>query len=308
MKEWDVVVLGGANTDYLVRGQKLPAPGETVAGDTFQQAPGGKGANQAVAAARLGARVALVARVGADERGEEILARLAAEGVDTKQIVRDPTAPTGVALVQVDAEGQKQIQVAPGANHQLTVLDVISARSVLGAASVLLCQLEVPIKCVMATMRLVKEANAKVVLDAAPPTSLPDEVIGMVDVLRANEGEAEALTGVRVRDRASSRQAARRLLERGALAAVLAAGHEGNLLVWREAEVWLPRLPVNSIDTTGAGDAFAAALAVMLAEGRTLAEAGAFANAAAAMATTVLGAQAGLPKREEVMKLLDQSR
>lgn len=305
--EWDVVVVGGANTDYLVRGAKLPAAGETSEGEDFQEAPGGKGANQAIAAARLGARVAFVARIGDDARGESLLSRLQAEGVETRYIVRDPTAPTGVALIMVDQAGQKQILTSPGANRRLSVADIDAAAPALKGAKVVLSQLETPLESVRQAFHLGRHAMAKTVLDPAPAIPLPDELLRLIDVIRPNAIEAGVLTDVPVVDRASARRAAELLIRRGVGAVVVQAGDEGNLLVWREGEHWLPKLPVRTIDATGAGDAFAAALAVGLAEGKSLVEAATFGNAAAALATTQLGAQAGLPRRDAVLELLRKS-
>lgn len=304
--EYDVVVVGGANMDYLARGPRLPTPGSTVQGSQFQEAPGGKGANQAVAAARLGARVALVARIGADRRGDDVLERLAMEAVNTRFVIRDRAAPTGVAVIQVDERGEKQILTSPGANRRLGVGDIEAAAPAIRGARVVLTQLEVPLDTVMAAARLARDAGARVVLDPAPPVELPDKLLGMVDVIRPNAGEAEVLTGIEVRDRDSARRSADALLARGAGAAVVQAGGEGNLVVWSDGAHWLPVIPVLSVDATGAGDAFAAALATMLAEGRSLPEAGEFASAAAALATTKLGAQAGLPRLDEVLALLTQ--
>jgi ribokinase len=301
---WDVVVVGGANTDFLVRGADLPAAGQTVDGDEFQEAPGGKGANQAVAAARLGARTALVARVGRDRRGDELAAQAAADGVDLEHLASDPDAPTGAAVIHVGRDGQKQILTAPGANSRLTVADVRAAAATIRAAGVVLAQLEVPVEAVAEALAIGRAAGARVVLDPAPARPLPDEVIRLVDVIRPNSKEAEALTGMAVRDRATARRAAERLLARGAGAACVQAGEEGDLLVWPGGEAWLPRLPVETVDATGAGDSFAAALAVQLAEGASWEAAGRFASAAAALATTVLGAQGGLPRRDEVQALL----
>lgn len=305
---WDVVVVGGANMDYLARGPSLPTPGATVQGSEFQEAPGGKGANQAVAAARLGARVALLARVGEDERGNAILERLAAEGVDARFIGRDRSAPTGVALIQVDARGEKQILTAPGANERLGVGDAELAAPAIRSARVILMQLEAPLDTVIVAARFGRDAGARLILDPAPPTKLPDELLGILDVIRPNAGEAEVLTGVRVTDRRTARDAAVRLLARGVGAAVVQAGSEGDLVVWADGEHWLPRIPVESVDATGAGDAFAGALAAMIAEGRSLTEAGRFASAAAALTTTKLGAQAALPRREDVLALIEQRR
>jgi len=294
-KKWDVVVVGGANYDYLVQGPQLPGPGETVQGNEFQEAPGGKGANQAVAVARLGARVALVARIGNDARGDQIMACLATEGVDTTYVVRDIEAQTGVALIQVTEGGEKQILAAPGANRRLTVTDVQQAAAIIQAAQVLLTQLETPLASVVTAVRLGHAAGVPVILDPAPPVTLSDDLLRLVAVIKPNAGEAKALTNLQVHDRNSARQAAQHLLQRGVGAVAVQAGDEGNLLVWGDSEQWLPKVPVASIDATGAGDAFAAALAVALAEGRTLAEAGLFANAAAALKTTKLGARQCLP-------------
>jgi len=303
---YDVVVVGGANVDYLARGPALPTRGATVQGTEFQEAPGGKGANQAVAAARLGARVALVARVGADRRGDAVLECLAAEGVDARCVVRDQSERTGVAIIQVDAQGEKQILTAPGANLRLGVGDVEAAAPLIRNARVLLTQLEAPLDTVMEAARVARDAGVPVILDPAPPIPLPDELLGLLDVIRPNAGEARVLTGVEVRDRASAHRAADLLLARGVGAAAVQAGGEGNLLVWSGGECWLPLIPVVAVDATGAGDAFAGALAVQLAEGRPLPEAGQFANAAAALTTMKLGAQSALPRRNEVLALLTE--
>lgn len=305
-KPWDIVVVGGANMDYLVRGEKLPRPGETVEGDLFQEAPGGKGANQAVAATRLGARVAFVARVGADRRGKEVLKRLKEEGVSTKFIVRDDTDHTGVALILVGENGEKQIMSVPGTNDELSMDQVHRAATAIQSARVLLTQLEFPLEALQLAAQFAHEAGAKIVLDPSPPVSLPDELIQLVSVIKPNAREAEALTGVESRDRESAREAGKRLLERGVGAVAVQAGDEGNLILTPEQEYWFPKIPVQSIDATGAGDAFAAALAVGLLEDRPWPEIGALASAAAALKTTKIGAQAGLPTRKQVLALLKE--
>jgi ribokinase len=306
-RKWDVVVIGGANTDYLVQGPSLPRPGETIDGETFQTAPGGKGANQALAAARLGARVAFVGRLGTEERADEIMDVLGREGIDTRYVHRDRKAPTGVALIMVDKHGEKMIMTAPGANHHLNENDVRRAATVIRSARIVLMQFEVPTRTVFTAARLARNAGAKVVLDPAPPRRTSRELLALVDLIRPNASEAEALTGIKVTNRASARRAARELLAAGVRAAALQAGDEGNLLVWQDpndAECWIPKLRVKTMDATGAGDAFIAALAVALAEERPWEVAGLFASAAAALATTKVGAQAGLPRRREVLALM----
>jgi ribokinase len=303
-RDWDVVVIGGANTDFLVQGNRLPSPGETVECDSFYEGAGGKGLNQAVAVARLGGRVALIARVGRDARGDSLLTTMEGEGIAGHYVARDPDRSTGVALIIVGQRGEKQIAWAPGANRSLRIEDVEAARPALARTRMVLAPLEAPVEVLRFAMELARSAGARTVLDAGPAVPLPEDMLRLVDVVRANAGEAEALTGLAVRDRDGARRAARSLLKTGVAAAAIQAGDEGNLLVWDEGERFLPRVVVKSVDATGAGDAFAAALAVTLGEGWGFAEAGRFANAAAALATTVVGAQSGLPTRAEVERLL----
>ena len=306
MKRYDVVVVGGANTDFVVKGPKLPAPGETVDGRTFLQAAGGKGANQAVACARLGARVAFIGRVGRDQRGEETIRTLRQEHVDVKHVTRDSTAPTGVALVMVDDSGEKQIMTAPGANHRLTVADVRRAAPLLRATKVLLMQYEVPVSAVLTAAQIAGRAGALVVIDPAPARPTPRKLLRLINVIRPNASEAEALMGRKITDVNTARRMAKKLFKAGLNAVALQVG-EADLILWRDGEQKLPRLKVKTVDATGAGDAFAAGLAVALAEGRSYREAGLFANAAAALTTTRLGAQPALPKRNEVLRLMHRT-
>jgi ribokinase len=303
-REWDLIVCGGLNTDYLIRGPRLPRPGETVDGEEFLEAAGGKGGNQAVAAARLGARVGFVGCIGMDARGEALVRSLEAERIETSFVKRTRRASTGAALIMVGENGEKQIQVAPGANHWLLPSDLPAAKRLLAMARVVLLQFEVPMKTVLRMAELAREAGAMVVLDPAPAARMPKRLLKVVDVVRPNATEAQALTGVRVTDCRSARRAARKLLTQGPKLAATQAGEEGDLLVWETGEALFPRLKVKSVDATGAGDAFAAALAVGLAEGRSYVEAGLLANAAAALATTRFGAQPAMPWRAEVIQFL----
>lgn len=304
---WDIVVVGGAYTDYVARGKRLPAKGEDVQGDVFRELPGGKGFNQAVAAARLGARVAFVGCVGSDARGDAIAATLAKEGINSWNLLRTADAPTGAALLQVDRDAQTQIMVALGANACLTAQDVATAARALTSTKILLVQLEVPLGAVEAAVLLAAETGVRLVLDPAPPVQLPRELLKLVDVIKPNAAEAEVLTGIAVHDRNSAQRAADELLGRGVRAVTIQAGKEGNLLAWREGACFFPWLQIKRVDTTGAGDAFAASLGVLLAEGRPLQEAARFANAAAAKATTVLGAYPSMPSRTDVEALLASS-
>jgi ribokinase len=307
MTRSDVVVVGGVNTDYVIRGERLPQPGETLQGEIFQEGPGGKGANQAVAVARLGCRVELIARLGKDERAEVLLKQLSAEAVDVSRVHRDRDAPTGVALIMVDRSGEKQILTALGANRRLTEADIHSVKDRIQSAKVLLTQLEVPISVVSLGLRLARAAGVKTVLDPAPAIPLSQDILQLVDVIRPNASEAETLTKIPVRDRDSAAAAARRLLSRGVGAVVVQARDAGNLLLTADEERFLPKFSVESVDATGAGDAFVAALATGLAEGRPLSEAATMGSAAAALATTRLGAQAGLPRRTELLRFVSES-
>ena len=237
---WDVVVVGSANTDFLIRGPKLPAAGETVGGDEFHEGAGGKGANQAVAAARLGARTALVARLGRDRRGDELAARLAAEGVDLRCAARDADAPTGAAVIMVDSRGEKSILIAPGANGRMSAADVDAAAGMIQAGSRRPLSAGSPAGRRADGLPAGPGRGARVVLDPAPARPLPDELLRLLDVIRPNATEAETLTGVKVTDRDSARRAAKQLIGRGVGAVAVQAGDDGNLLVWPGGECWMP--------------------------------------------------------------------
>jgi ribokinase len=304
LTRWDVIVVGAANTDYLIHAKKLPRAGETLKGDVFQSAVGGKGANQAVAAARLGAKVAFIGRVGGDERGGQVIDQLDKEGVDTTFMTCTDHKPTGVALIMVAETGEKQIVTAPGANQDMRLEDIHRATAAIQSVKVLLIQLEVPLEVVESALRIADQKGVKTILDPAPARKLKPALLRHVHVIRPNAGEARVLTGVPCESRSSAREAAQALLQQGVRAAIVQAGNQGNLLLWSNGEHWLPHVNVPSIDATGAGDAFAGAIAAQLAQGANLAAAASFGNMAAALATTKIGAQASLPTSEEVTAFL----
>jgi ribokinase len=308
VKPFDIVVVGGINSDFVLRGKALPAPGETVMCDTYFQGPGGKGANQAVAAARLGARVAIIGCVGKDERGDAVLENLRRENVDTSFVARHSKAPTGVALIIVDESGEKSIGACMGANHKLTAADVRRAKEALSSCRVLLMQFEAPDVALVVASNLARKGGAKVVLDPAPPRKIPKELLPLLDVVRPNSSEAEFLTGIKVSDRASARRSAEALMNQGPRSVALQAGHGGDLFIWNGGEEYLPHFTVKSVDATGAGDAFAAGLCVGLSEGKSLAESGRMGSATAALKTLKMGAQAGLPTRAQLDRFLRARR
>lgn len=294
-----ILVVGSANIDLVVRAPRLPRPGETVLGGDLLIVPGGKGANQAVGCARLGARVHLVARLGRDDFGDRALDNLSREGVGTEYVVRDDAAPTGVALVVVDGAGQNAIAVAPGANGRLSPQDVERAALAFRGADCVLVQLEVPLEAVRAAVEMGRGAGAKVILNPAPARPLPQDLLRQVDVLTPNLPEAALLAG----RGGSPEELAQALLDRGVGAVALTLGEEGALFTADYGIHRISRLAVDVVDATAAGDAFNAALAVGLAGGMVLSRAVRFANAAAALACTRMGAQPSLPTLEELALL-----
>ncbi len=293
-----VVVVGSSNTDMVVPVRRIPKVGETVLGDGLIVAAGGKGANQAVAAVRLGAQVTFVGAVGDDDLGGARLADLRAEEIDCEHVRTITGVPSGVALIMVDDDGRNCIAVSSGANAHLSEEDAHAAAAAIRSASVLLAQLETPLPFVHAALRSAREAGATTVLNPAPAPSdgLPDDLLALVDVLTPNEGEAAALAG----HDGEPEALARTLIERGVGAVVVTLGERGALIATTEGQETLAAEPVRAIDTTAAGDAFSGALAIALAEGMDLAKAARFASAAAARSVTRRGAQPSLPRRDEV--------
>jgi len=299
-----VVVVGSSNTDMVVKAARIPQPGETVLGGEFVMVPGGKGANQAVAAARLGAEVTLVARLGDDLFGEASMRNFREAAIRTEAIVRDPDAASGVALILVDAGGENAIAVAPGANARLMPADVDRAEAAIRAADVVVLQLEVPLETVLHTLRLAKRHGRRVILNPAPAAPVPDEALAMVDILTPNETEAEMLLGGGAAGLGGIAATAEALRAKGVGTVIVTLGREGAFVVGEAGSFHVAGRHVEAVDTTAAGDAFTGALACALGEGRALAPALEFATAAAALSVTQMGAQSSLPDRAAVEALL----
>jgi ribokinase len=299
-----VTVVGSFNTDLSVRTPHMPVAGETILGGPFTTGPGGKGANQAVAAARLGAEVSMLVKLGQDVFGDLAAKNLEREGVQPQYILRSTESHTGVAFIIVDQSGENTIVVAGGTNNFLTPADVEAARPAVSQAQVMLAQLEIPVETVEAAVRMARAAGVKVVLNPAPGQPLSPQLLEMVDVLTPNETEAQIISGLPVTSMAEAELAARSLLRSGVGAVVITLGSKGALVVTPQECTHVSGIPVQVVDTTGAGDAFSGALAVALAEGKDLVQAAAFANAAAALQVTRPGTAPAMPTRAEVMKLL----
>jgi len=299
-----IVVVGSSNTDMIVKVPRIPKPGETILGGKFTIAAGGKGANQAVAASRAGGEVTLIARVGDDMFGRQARKGFESDHINVEYVKTDKAEPSGVALIFVDEKGENSIAVASGANAGLSPQDVDEAKDIIKSADILLMQLETPLETVAKAADIANQAGVKVILNPAPACPLNDDLLSKLSVITPNESEAELLTGFAVTDVSSAEKAALALLDIGLEMVIITMGSKGAFLKTRDESEIVPGFNVDAVDTTAAGDVFNSALAVALAEGRTLVEAIRFANAAAALSVTKLGAQPSAPKRDEIERML----
>ncbi|MHB0858244.1 MAG: ribokinase [Anaerolineae bacterium] len=296
----DIVVLGSLNMDLVVRTERMPQPGETVRGRDLVMVPGGKGANQAAAAARLGAGVEMVGRVGADGFGTALLANMRAQGVGVDHVRSDAGAATGTAMIIVDDRGENSIVVAAGANDHVCLEDILLARDLLAGSRYLMMQFEIPLPVVRGAIDLAQELGVQVILNAAPALAIGPEAVRGTYCLMANEHEARAMTGLAVDDLDAAHAAARSLLAWGIPVVILTLGPRGALLATSERMLHVPARKVHVVDTTAAGDAFAGGFASGLLKGLDLAEATRYAVCTGTLATTVLGAQPSLPLAAQV--------
>lgn len=308
----NILVVGSLNMDLVVQMPAIPRPGETLLGGKFATFPGGKGANQAVAAARLGAHVSMVGRVGGDAFGKQMLQIIRDEGIDTRFIGVDEQSATGVALITVDAQGENSISVASGANFTLTEEDVRQAWQQIPDVDLLVMPLETPLETIRTAAQIAKQRQVRVILNPAPAQDLEESLLRMVDVIVPNESETERLTGQTINNQDNTRNAGAELLKRGVANAVLTLGESGALLVEGSSGEpvfeFIPAFQVPVVDTTAAGDAFVGALATAMGEGQSLSNAVRFASAVAALSVTRPGAQPSLPYRSEVDQFLREKR
>lgn len=304
-----ITIVGSLNMDLVIRSPHIPQPGETIIGSHFRTIPGGKGANQAVAAARLGGEVSMVGQVGGDAFADILLENLKSSNVDTNHVRCDSNSPTGVALIVVDDAGENVIVVASGANMQVTEADVKAAEQLISSSDVLLLQLEVPLPAVTQAAQIARENGVRVILNPAPAQKLSFELLKLVDVLVPNESETALLTGIEVSRPAELRNAAIQLLNTGVNSVVITMGNRGAFLASTANNMErIEAFNIQPVDTTAAGDAFLGGLAVNLGEGGSLREAVLMGNAAGALAAMRFGAQTSLPSRDEVIQLIGGKR
>lgn len=300
MKDGSIVVIGSSNTDMVVQSSQLPSPGETVLGGQFITNPGGKGANQAVAAAKLGGSVTFIANIGDDIFGQVALKGFQEHKISTDFITTDTETPSGVALIMVDDNGENCISVALGANATMRTSDIDKALQIIDQASFVLIQLEIPINVVEHAVLLARNVGAHVVLNPAPAQALTHELLSKLHIITPNEIEAELLTGIKVVDESTARQAAGSLRDKGINIIIITMGAQGAYVQSEGVDQMVPSPVVNAVDTTAAGDTFNGALVVGLSEGMPLIDAVAFANKAASNSVTKMGAQDSAPLRKEI--------
>ncbi len=302
-----IAVVGSSNTDMIIKMDKIPAPGETVLGNEFTIASGGKGANQAVAAARADGQVGFVACVGDDMFGKQALQGFAKDSINTEYVFKDKQHPSGCALIFVDKDGENSIAVASGANASLTPKHIDIAKDTIISSEILIMQLETPLDTVKYTAQLAFDNRIPIILDPAPAQPLDENMLKHISILTPNESEAELLTGIPVEDEKSADKAATYLLEKGIDTVLITLGFRGTFIATEKTREMIMGFKVTAVDSTAAGDVFNGALAVSLSEKMPLLDAVRFANAAAALSVTKLGAQPSAPQRIEIEEFLKRN-
>jgi len=298
-----IVVVGSLVFDLVAWAERRPQKGESLLGTDFGMFPGGKGANQAVQAAKLGAEVFMCGRVGEDFFGESLIANLKKEKVDITFVIKDKETTTAVGCIVIDKEGDNSIVMVPQANMRCKTEDVDRVKKIIAQSDLLLLQLEIPLLVDIYAARIAKQEGVKVILNPAPARDIPDELISLSDIITPSEIETQILTGVKADNMDNIKKGAISLIKRGAKVVIVTLGEKGALMVTESKDLHFPAYKVSAVDTTGAGDAFNGALSVAIAEGRELEEAIKLANAAGALSVTKRGAQPSLPQREEVEEL-----
>jgi ribokinase len=295
-----IIVIGSANTDLVVKTSRIPKPGETVMGRDFKMVSGGKGANQAVAVARLGGKPYFVACLGKDVFGNELLAQYSKEDMKTCFVRQDEFSPSGIALISVDNNAENSIVVSPGANGTVSKSDIDQVLATASEAEYLLLQLEIPIDTVEYAIRKGYKMGLKVILNPAPAAKINDDCLKCLYAITPNETECEALTGIKVKDEDDAKQAAKILLSKGVQNIIITCGSHGSIICNQSITKYIPACKVNAVDTTAAGDVYNGALVVALSEGMPITSAAQFATIASSISVTRPGAQSSIPYRNEV--------
>jgi len=299
-----IVVVGSSNTDMIIKVPHVPVPGETIIGGKFSIAAGGKGANQAVAAARAGGDVTFIARIGDDMFGQQAKDGFVKDNINVDHVLSDKDAPSGVALIFVGEDGQNSIAVASGANANLSPSDVQAASDAISTSDILIMQLETPLETVQKAASIASDNGVKVILNPAPAQALSDNILRNISILTPNESESELLTGINVETEKDAAAAADALMAKGIETVIITMGPKGAFVATADSKELVSGFSVKAVDATAAGDVFNGTLAVAIAEGKPLKKAVSFANAAAALSVTKLGAQPSAPTREEIDKFL----
>jgi ribokinase len=299
-----ITVIGSSNTDLVATVLKLPSPGETVMGNDFIIAPGGKGANQAVAIARIGGDVTFIAKIGTDDNGNQSLKNFKKDGINTEFVFQTDEVPSGVALIFVDKNGENMLVPVPGANGKLCPDDIDKARKAIENANIIVLQLEVPLETVEHAINVAYKANVSIVLNPAPGRKLEPSIIKMVSYITPNETEAEILTDIKVIDDSSAQEAGKRLLEFGAKTAIITLGKRGVMIVNPDDSYLVPAFVVDAVDATAAGDAFTGGFAYAIATGKDIKSSARFGNAVAGLTVTKMGAQPSMPTKDELDEFL----
>jgi ribokinase len=299
-----IFVIGSSNTDMIIQLDRLPVPGETIIGGKFSTAPGGKGANQAVAAARAGGKVTFISRVGSDMFGDQALKGFEKDGMDVSYISRDDNEPSGVALIFIGENGENSIGVASGANAKILPLNLQNLESLLSDGDILLMQLEIPVETIEYAANIASRKNVKIILNPAPAQHLSDELLKKVSIITPNETEAEILTGIKVSNDDDAKKAADILKKKGVETVIITLGSRGAFVFNDKLSGLVPSFKVKAVDTTAAGDVFNGAFTVALSEGKSIKDAVLFGNAAAALSVTKLGAQPSAPHKNEIENML----
>lgn len=295
-----IVVIGSSNTDFVIKTERIPEPSETVMGGVFMMAAGGKGANQAVAAARLGGDAIFVSKVGDDIFGRQAIDNYKKDGLPGQYIISSSEAATGVATITIDKNGENSIVVAPGANNLLCPADIDKVAAEIAAADYLLLQLEIPMETVTYAAKIAFENGTKVVLNPAPAATLPQELISYLYLITPNCKECQLISGVQINNEQDARKAAEELISRGVKNVIVTLGSKGSIVVSEGKCTFVEAQKVKAVDTTAAGDVFNGAAVVALSEGLSLEEAARFATKASAIAVTRMGAQPSIPYRKEI--------